>query len=136
MRSSQVSRIALYWAPLTLAISILWSILLNVLGVRGLLPALSLAGPAIIAAACAVAVYYVHDRLVLEYDDRGYQWKRGRGESDMHQWDEFKECSLIKDNYGRRRVRMYVERDGSHYDVDSSACGIDPSRFRDLRCLA
>ena len=132
MRSSQVSRIALYWAPLTLAISILWSILLNVLGVRGLLPALSLAGPAMIAAACAVAVYYVHDRLVLEYDDRGYQWKRGRREMDMHQWDEFKECSLIKDNYGRRRVRMYVERDGTHYDVDPSACGVDPSTFRDF----
>ena len=63
-------------------------------------PQLSLAGPAIIAAACAVAVYYVHDHLVLEYDDRGYQWKRGRRKMDMHQWDEFKECSLIKDNYG------------------------------------
>ena len=66
MRSSQVSRIALYWAPLTLAISIIWSILLNALGVRGLLPAISLAGPAIIAAACAVAVYYVHDHLVFD----------------------------------------------------------------------
>ena len=131
MRSSQVSRIALYWAPLTLGISILWSILLNVLGVRGLVPALSLAGPAIIAAFCAVAVYYLHDHMVLEYDDRGYRWKRGRGEMDMRQWDEFSECSLVKDNYGRK-VRVYVERDGSHYDVDPSACGIDPYRFRDF----
>jgi len=50
---------------------------------------------------------------------------------DRHHWDEFKECSLIKDNYGRK-VRVYVERDGSHYDVDPSACGIDPYRFRDF----
>ena len=131
MRSSQVSRIALYWAPLTLAISIIWSILLNALGFTGILPAISLAVPAIIAVPCAVAVYFVHDHSVFKYDDRGYQSKRGRREMDRHHWDEFKECSLIKDNYGRK-VRVYVERDGSHYDVDPSACGIDPYRFRDF----
>lgn len=104
--------------------------LLNILGLSGKLPALSLAGAAIAAVPVAVGVYFVHDHQALEYDDLGYQLKRGRKETDMHKWDELKEFSIVKDNYGRVKVRMYVERDGVHYDVDSAACGVDPYVLR------
>jgi hypothetical protein len=132
MRSSKIqySRMALYWAPLTLGFSIIWSMALNLLGLSGILPALSLSGAAIIAVPVAAALYFVRDYQVLEYDDAGYQLKKGRKELDTHKWNEIKEFSIIKDNYGRLKVRMYVERDGSHYDVDSAACGVNPYVLR------
>lgn len=134
MRSSKIqySRIALYWAPLTLIFSIVWSMSLNALGLSGILPAFSLAGAAIIAVPVATVLYFARDRQVLEYDDLGYQLKRGRKEPDAHKWDEFKEFSIIKDNYGRVKVRMYVERDGVHYDVDSTSCGVSPYVLQDF----
>lgn len=132
MRSSKIqySKIALYWAPLTLVFSILWSILLNVLGLSGILPAFSLAGAAIIAVPTAAVLYFVQDHQVLEYDDLGYQLKRGRKEPELRKWGELKEFSIVKDNYGRVKVRMYVERNGVHSDVDSAACGVDPYVLR------
>jgi hypothetical protein len=68
----------------------------------------------------------------LEYDDRGYQEKIGGKLAEPHKWSEFKECSIVKDSYGRPKVRVYFERDGSHRDIDSSACGLDPYAFRDF----
>lgn len=132
MRSSKIqySRIALYWAPLTLGLSIIWSMSLNMLGLSGVLPAFSLAGAAIIAVPVAVALYFVRDHQVLEYDDLGYQLKRGRKAPSTHQWNEIKEFSIIKDNYARIKVRTYLERDGGHHDVDSAACGVNPYVFR------
>lgn len=132
MRSSKIqySRIALYWAPLTLGFSIIWSMSLNLLGLSGILPAFSLAGAAIIAVPVAAALYFVRDHQVLEYDDLGYQLKRGRKELDTHKWSELKEFSIIKDNYGRLKVRMYAERNGLHYDVDSAVSGVNPYVLR------
>jgi hypothetical protein len=52
--------------------------------------------------------------------------------SEPHKWSEFKECSVVKDSYGRQKVRVYLERDGPHRDIDSSACGLDPYVFRDF----
>lgn len=134
MRSSKVqySRIALYWAPLTVGFSIVWSMSLNMLGLSGVLPALSLAGAAIIAIPVSVALYFVRDHQVLEYDDFGYRLEKGRKAKDMHQWNELKEFSIIKDNYGRLKVRTYVERDGGHIDVDTAACGVNQYVFRDF----
>jgi hypothetical protein len=68
----------------------------------------------------------------LEYDERGYQERIGRKYSEPHQWSEFKECSLVKDGYGHLKVRVYLERDGPHRDIDSSACGLDSYMFRDF----
>jgi len=132
MRSSKIqySRIALYWAPLTLGFSILWSMSLNMLGLSGLLPAFSLAGAAIIAVPTAAALYFVRDHQVLEYDDFGYELKKGREELDAHEWNELKESSIVKDSYGRIKVRMYLERNGVHYDVDSAASGVNPYVLR------
>ncbi len=128
----QYSRIALYWAPLTLGFSILWSFAINLLGLSGFFPALSLVGPVLLGGLFSIAIYFLHDRRTLEYDERGYQEKIGRKYSDQHQWSEFKECSLVKDSYGRQKVRLYFERDGAHYDLDASASGIDPYVFRDF----
>ena len=132
MRSAKIqySKIALYWAPLTIVFSIIWSMSLNVLGLSGILPAFSLAGAAIIAVPAATALYFIRDHQVLEYDDFGYQVKKGRKQQDTHKWNELREFSVIKDNYGRLKVRMYVERNGVHYDVDSSASGVNPYVLR------
>jgi hypothetical protein len=132
MRTSRIqySKIAVYWAPITLALAIMWSTSLNVLGLSGVLPALSLAVAAIIAVPPSTMVYFMRDHQVLEYDDLGYRLKKGRNRLDTHEWNELKEFSIIKDNYGRLKVRMYVERDGGHYDVDSAACGMSPYVFR------
>ena len=105
---------------------------MNLLGLSGLIPALSLVGPMLLGAVSSVALYFLHDHRELEYDDRGYQERIGRRDSESHQWSEFKECSLVKDNYGRHKVRVYFERDGSHRDIDSSGCGVDPYMFRDF----
>jgi hypothetical protein len=128
----QYSRIAIYWAPLTVGFTILWSVAMNLLGLSGLIPALSLVGPVLLGAVSSVTVYFLHDHRELEYDDRGYRERIGRRDSDPHQWSEFKECSLVKDSYGRCKVRVYFERDGSHRDIDSSGCGLDPYKFRDF----
>ena len=128
----QYSRIAIYWAPLTVGFVILWSVAINLLGVSGLIPALSLVGPILLGVVSAVAVYFLQDHRELEYDDRGYRERIGRRDSDPHQWSEFKECSLVKDSYGRCKVRVYFERDGTHRDIDSSGCGLDPYMFRDF----
>lgn len=123
---------AIYWAPLTLGFLILWSVTMNLLGLSGLIPALSLVGPILLGAVSSAALYFLHDHRELEYDDRGYRERIGRRDSEPHQWSEFKECSLVKDNYGRNKVRVYFERDGSHRDIDSSGCGLDPYMFRDF----
>jgi len=105
---------------------------MNLLGLTGLIPALSLVGPMLLGAVSSVALYFLHDHRELEYDDGGYRERIGRRDSESHQWSEFKECSLVKDNYGRHKVRVYFERDGSHRDIDSSGCGVDPYMFRDF----
>jgi hypothetical protein len=128
----QYSRIALYWAPLTVAFSILWTVVINLLGLSGLLSAFSLIGPMLLGALSSTALYFMHDYRTLEYDDQGYQEKIGGKFSEPHKWSEFKECSVVKDGYGRQKVRVYFERDGSHHDIDSSACGLDPYSFRDF----
>jgi len=128
----QYSRIALYWAPLTLGFSILWTVLIHLLGLSGLLSALSLAGPMFLGALSSTALYFMRDYRMLEYDDSGYQEKIGGKLSEPHKWSDFKECSIVKDSYGRQKVRVYFERDGSHCDIDSSASGLDPYVFRDF----
>jgi len=134
MRSSKVqySRIALYWAPLTVAFSILWSVAIHLFGLSGLMPAFSLVVPILFGAASSAGLYFMRDHRELEYDDHGYQERRGRNDSDPHQWSEFKECSLVKDDYGRHKLRVYFERDGTHLDIDPSGCGLDPYIFRDF----
>jgi len=128
----QYSKIALYWAPLTVVFLILWTVVINILGFSGLLSALSLIGPLVLGTLSSVALYFLRDHRTLEYDDSGYQEKVGRKFSEEHKWIEFKECSIIKDSYGRQKVRVYLERDGTHGDIDSSACGIDPYVLRDF----
>jgi len=127
----QYSRIAMYWAPLTVGFSILWSVVLNLFEFSGLLPAFSLVGPILLGTTCSVGLYFLRDHRELEYDDVGFHEKRGRKDLTPHQWSEFKECSLVKDSYGRQKVRTYFERDGPHCDIDSSSCGLDPYAFRD-----
>ena len=134
VRTSKVkySRIALYWAPLTLIFTILWSIAINLLQVSGSLAAFSLAGPMILGVLASTSLYFLRDNQSLEYDERGFQESRARKTLEMHEWSEFTESSLVKDGYGHQKVRLYHERDGSHYDIDTSACGMDPYTFRDL----
>ena len=128
----QYSKIALYWAPLTIGFVILWSLAIVLLGLSRLFAALSLVGPVVLGTLSSSVIYFLRDHRALEYDERGFQEKIGRKYSDSHQWSEFKECSLIRDNYGRLKVRLYFERDGPHYDIDSSACGLAPYMFRDF----
>ena len=128
----QYSKIAIYWTPLTVGFMILWSVLINLLGLHGLLPALSLAVPVLLGSLSAIAIYFLHDHRIIEYDDRGYQEQIGKKQMDPHQWSEFKECSLFKDSHGHIKVRVYSERDGPHRDIDPSACGLDPYMFRDF----
>ena len=134
MRSSKVqySRIALYWAPLTVVFSIFWSAAIHLLGLSGLMPAFSLVGPVLISALASAGIYFLRDHRDFEYDDQGYRERIGRRDSDSHQWSEFKECSLVKDNYGRLKLRLYSERDSTYLDIDPSGCGLDPYVFRDF----
>jgi hypothetical protein len=105
---------------------------MNLLGLSGLLSALSLVGPVLLGVLASTALYFLHYHRTLEYDDQGYQEKIGRKLLEPHEWSEFKECSIVKDSYGRQKVRVYVERDGPHRDIDSSASGTDPYAFRDF----
>lgn len=128
----QFSKIALYWAGLTVAFAILWSVYLNFKHLAGRLAGTSLVVPMLIGAMVSVLLYYGHDHMVLEYDDEYYSIRKGRAEASRHDWTEFKECSVAKDSYGRNKVRIYLERDGHHLDIDSSASGLDPYPFRNF----
>jgi len=128
----QYSRMALYWAPLTIGFSILWTLVIHVLGLSGLLSAFSLIGAALLGALCSAALYFRRDHRILEYDDHGYQEKIGGKSPEPHTWSEFEECSIVKDSYGHQKVRVYFEREGPHLDIDSSACGLDSYAFRDF----
>ena len=88
--------------------------------------------PVLLGLGVSVLVYFVRDHEVLEYDDDGYTVIRGRGVSVKQDWRDFKECSVVRDSYGRNKLRAYFERDGRHSDIDSSACGIDTYVFRDF----
>jgi hypothetical protein len=68
----------------------------------------------------------------LEYNDSGYSVVRGKGAPEHHDWSEFNECSVIRDRYDKKRVRLYVERDGNSLEVDSISSGVDPYRFRNF----
>ena len=128
----QYSRMALYWAPLTIGFSILWTLVIHVLGLSGLLSAFSLIGAALLGALCSAAIYFRRDHRILEYDDHGYQEKIGGKSPEPHTWSEFEECSIVKDSYGHQKVRVYFERDGPHRDIDASACGLNPYMLRDF----
>jgi len=134
MHSSKVqySKMALYWAPLTVVFSILWSVAIHLLGLSGLMPAFSLVVPILIGGVSSAGLYFVRDHREIEYDDHGYQERIGRRDSAPHEWSEFKECSLIKDDYGRHKLRLYFERDSTHLDIDPASCGLDPYIFRDF----
>jgi hypothetical protein len=127
----QVSRLAVYWAVLTFALALFWSVALNILQLSGMGPAISLVVPAVLGGALASYFYFFHLHQTLEYDNDGYSLTKGRKEEQRHQWSEFKETSIVRDNYGRNKVRVYKERDGEHFDIDSKACGVDPFALRD-----
>ena len=128
----QVSKIAVFWAVLTFTFALVWSVALNILHLSGVGPAVSLAVPGILGALSAVYIYFFRVHPVLEYDDDGYSMVEGRKEKQEHKWSEFKESSVIRDSYGRNKVRVYRERDGEHYDIDSKVCGVDPFALRDF----
>jgi hypothetical protein len=128
----QISRIAVYWAIFTFAFALLWTVMLSALGVRGVGAALSLFAPGVVGGVVSVLFYLLREHLTLEYDDHEYKLTKGRTQTETHQWSEFKECSVIRDGYGRIKVRAYVERDGKHFDVDTPSCGMDPYKFRDF----
>ncbi len=128
----QISKIAVYWAVLTFALALVWSVSLNMLQMSGMRPAVSLAVPAIIGALSAVAIYFYRVHQTLEYDDSGYLMIKGRKEKEEHKWSEFKESSIVRDSYGRNRVRVYREKDGEHFEIDSKTCGVDPFALSDF----
>ena len=117
---------------LTVLFAVFWTFLLNIIKVTGVGPALSLAVPVFLGGISAIALYFRRDHQTLEYDETGYRILRGNRILDDHSWSEFKECSVIRDSYGRRRVRVYEERDSRHVEIDPSACGIDPYILRDF----
>lgn len=129
----QISRVVFYWAVLTVGFSFAWTLTLNVLKLAGAGPALSLAVPIVLGGATSILLYLTRDHQTIEYDDAGFRIAQGRRKSVLqHSWSDFKECSVFKDSYGRAKVRAYVEREGNHYDIDPSACGISPYVFRDF----
>jgi hypothetical protein len=128
----QISKIALYWAVLTVAFAVLWSVFLNTLQLTGLGAAFSLIVPVLLGGVAAFGFYRIHSHQTLEYDEEGFRVLRGRGKVEKHDWSEFQECSLIRDSYGKVRVRAYTERDGQYVDVDPLASGVDPYSFRDF----
>ena len=132
-RSSRIqfSRIAVYWAVITFALALFWSVLLNMLQLSGVGPAVSLAVPVALGSLLAAYIYLFRVHQTLEYDDNGYSMTKGRKEEQKHSWSELRECSVIRDSSGRHKVRVYIERDGQHFDIDSQACGIDPFTLRD-----
>lgn len=100
--------------------------------VTGIWPALSLVGPMLLGALASVLFYYSRDHQTLEYDDEGYEIIKGRRSTQKRRWSEFKECSVIRDGYGHTKVRGYVDTDGAHFEIDPSACGINPFVLRDF----
>ena len=128
----QISKLAVYWAVLTFALALFWTIILNMLRLSGPLAGLSLAVPVVVGGLLAFVLYRLRDHQVLEYDENGYRVIRGKISLEEHGWSEFKECSIIRDSFGKTRVRAYTERDGHHVDIDSSASGVDPYSFRDF----
>lgn len=127
----QVSRIAVYWAILTFSLALLWSVALNLMQLSGMGPAVSLAVPAVLGGVLASYFYFFRVHQTFEYDDNGYSMTKGRKEEQKHTWSEFKETSIIRDSYGKNKVRVYKERDGEHFDIDSKACGVDPFVLRE-----
>ena len=128
----QISKIALYWAGFTLGYSILWSVVLNLLRLTGLGSAVSLIVPMLLGLLTSILVYFARAHVVLDYDDNGYAITQGRKSAIRQRWNDFKDCSIVKDSYGRNKVRGYFERDGSHFDIDTSACGANPYQLRDF----
>ena len=128
----QASKIAVYWAVIAFGLGLFWTVFLNLFRVYGLGSAFTLIVPGGLAAVIAVYYYYARVHQIFEYDDFGYRLTRGRNQLQSHAWSEFKETSLIKDNYGRVKVRGYFQRGGSHEDLDSAACGLNPYTLRDF----
>jgi hypothetical protein len=129
---TQWSRIAVYWAVLTFGLALFWSVALNLLQLSGMGPAVTLVVPGFLGAIIAILYYRTRVHQTLEYDDNGYLITKGRRKLQEHTWSEFKETSLLKDSYGQTKVRVYRERDGEHYEIDSKACGVNPLNFRDF----
>jgi hypothetical protein len=134
VRASRIhlSQIALYWAVLTFGLALFWAVALNAVQASGVGPAFTLVVPIVLGGIISVLYYFARSHIVLEYDDEGYQITKGKKHTETHTWSEFKECSVIRDGYGRNKVRAYTERDGKHFDVDTPTCGIDPYAFRDF----
>ncbi len=128
----QASKVMLYWAILAIAFAIVWTTFLNTLQLSGIGAAFTLVVPVLIAGLVAFGVYRLHDYQTIECDESGYRIIKGRSEVERHEWSEFKECSMIRDSYGRIRVRAYIDRDGSHLEIDPVSSGIDPYAFRNF----
>ena len=128
----QISKLAVYWAVLTFALALFWTIILNMLQFRGTIAGLSFAVPVVVGGLLAFVLYRLRDHQLLEYDENGYRVIRGQTILEENRWSEFKECSIIRDSFGKTRVRAYKERDGDYVEIDSSASGVDPYSLRDF----
>lgn len=128
----QLSKVALYWAVLTFGLALLWTVLLSAINLSGVSAASTLVVPMVLGMLLSLFLYYSRDHQVLEYDEDGYTISKGKVGGEKHSWSEFQECSVIRDGYGRLKTRLYVERDGHHFNVDSAACGINPYAFRNF----
>jgi hypothetical protein len=126
----QYARIALYWAVITVGLAIFWSFILNIFHLYGNAAAFTFVIPTLLGLFMSVALYRFRDHLILDYDDGGFKIKKGKS-SDEHLWSEFMECSVFKDGAGSR-VRLYTERNGVHYDIGATECGVDPFELRNV----
>jgi len=79
----------------------------------------------------AVLGWYLYKQwyhLDFSYDDLGFELRKGKSPPVTHEWKEFSQVSLVRDERGELVVRLH--RDEGRVEIPASKLKLDPFPFR------
>jgi len=112
-------------------------ILFLIQGVIVLLTPMALIGPIwyqILVVNLVVAVilgWYLYKQwyhISFSYDSSGFRLAKGKSSPTSHNWSDFSQVSLARNDYGEFNVRLYG--DGQMFEIPVSKLRMDPFEFR------
>ena len=82
-------------------------------------------------AVAAVLGWYLYKQwyhIRFTYDDFGFQLKKGKGTPVSHNWSDFFQVSLARNEYGEFKVRLHGSSEP--FEIPVSKLKLDPFEFR------
>jgi hypothetical protein len=124
----QFPKLISYCAPSIIAFLILIEIISS--GLPSQLRPGALILPLPLGVLVGAILYFRFAHEVVQYDENGFTYTKGKSASKSYEWNQFADLSLFADPKGGVNVRMYYQPDGEYVDLPATRTGIDPFLLR------